>query len=173
MDAYLAIVSKRDHRTYAPQVIAQAAITMILDAGRVAGSGMNRQRWRFDVLTESAERTRLSAATWTAQNLTAAPLVIVLSIWGGEMGAFDAGRASQNMMLAAWSAGIASCPNGFSDTALAAEVLKTGEDQKPFIAIAFGYPLNPRDPERRPIDEWIERANRKPATSVVRRLADD
>jgi nitroreductase len=169
VDAYLAIVSKRDHRTYGPQVIDQATITKILDAGRVAGSGMNRQRWRFDVLIDDDERQRLSVAVWTAQNLTSAPVVIVLSIWGGEMGAFDAGRASQNMMLAAWSVGIASCPNGFSDTAIAAEVLQTGEDQKPFIALAFGYPANPRDPERHSIETWIERANRKPASTVVRR----
>jgi nitroreductase len=167
MDTYLAIASKRDHRTYSDQAIDQQLITKIIDAGRVSGSGMNRQRWRFDVVTDAKDRERLSAATWTAHNLTSAPLVIVLSIWGSEMGAFDAGRAAQNMMLAAWDLGIASCPNGFSDAIHAVNLLNTAGDQKPFIAISFGYPARPRDPARYSPEQWIERANRKPVASVV------
>ena len=169
MDAYLTIVSKRDQRAYSFREIDQSTIDRILDAGRVTRSGMNRQRWCFDVLTNAADRERLSTATWTARNLTTAPLVIAISIWGGQMGAFDAGRASQNMMLAAWSLGISSCPNGFSDTPLAAQVLATIDDQTPFIALAFGYPQTPRDPARRTPQEWVDQANRKPGESVVNR----
>ena len=36
---------------------------------------------------------------------------------------FDAGRAAQNMMLAAWGDGIGSCPNGIANPEALAAVL--------------------------------------------------
>ena len=167
MDALLAIVSKRDWRSYGGQVIDEAATNRIIDAGRMAGSGLNRQRWRFDVVATQAERDRLAEATWTAQNLRTAPLVIAISIWGGQMGAFDAGRAAQNMMLAAWNEGIVSCPNGFSDAALAASLLGTSNEESPLLAISFAYPARPSNPETRSVEDWKRRANRKARSRVV------
>ncbi|MCB1694359.1 MAG: nitroreductase family protein, partial [Pseudomonadales bacterium] len=50
------------------------------------------------------------------------------------------GRAAQNMMLAAWEAGIASCPASMHDDASAARVLALPEGHLVVNVIAFGYP---------------------------------
>ena len=169
MDTHLTIASKRDLRAYLPDPIPDDAVDAILDAGRVAGSGVNRQRWRFDVLTAAPERSALAACVYSPQNLLTAPLVVHIACWGGLMGAFDAGRAAQNMMLLAWSRGIASCPNGIGDPDAARRVLVLPEGQDPFIAISFGRPARPVDPAARTAEDWIARARRRPEDEVIHR----
>ena len=81
--------------------------------------------------------------------------------------AFDAGRAAQNMMLAASNEGIGSCPNGVGNAELLAEVIGHGPDEEAAIVLAFGYPASPRDPESRSPQEWIDAADRRPFDDVV------
>jgi hypothetical protein len=38
------------------------------------------------------------------------------------------------------------------------------------MAIVFGYPSRPRDPESRTAEEWSARADRKPLGDVVTRV---
>jgi nitroreductase len=94
-----------------------------------------------------------------------AKLVVPLVVQGRP--SFDAGRAAQNMMLAAWNEGVTSCPNGMSDRDKSGAVLGLGEDEQVLTVLAFGYPARPRNPERRPAEEWIARANRRPYEEVV------
>ncbi len=79
---------------------------------------------------------------------------------------FDLGRCAQNMMLAAWAEGVASCPNGIRDADAAEKVVGAA----PAIVLSFGYPARPRDPESRSAEEWSQRANRKPLDEVATRL---
>jgi hypothetical protein len=46
VDAYLALVSKRDTRRYAERAIREAVVRRVVEAGRLAGSSRNRQPWR-------------------------------------------------------------------------------------------------------------------------------
>ena len=83
---------------------------------------------------------------------------------------FDAGRAAQNMMLAAWNDRIGSCPNGMPDADAVAALLDLEDGERPITVLTFGYPVRTRDPERRTAIEWLERADRKPFDDVVQRL---
>ena len=47
MEAYLAIVSRREVRDYAAGPLTPEVERRILDAGRMAGSAKNRQPWTF------------------------------------------------------------------------------------------------------------------------------
>jgi hypothetical protein len=38
------------------------------------------------------------------------------------------------------------------------------------IVLSFGYPGRPQDPQARPPEEWIRRADRRPLEEVARRL---
>ena len=160
MDVYLAITSKRDERRYAERPVPPEALRRILDAGRLAGSARNRQPWEFVVVSDP---TNLAKTVYEPSNLEGAALVVAIV---GRSG-LDTGRAAQNMMLAAWDEGIASCPNGISDPA-GAEAILGGE---PAIVISFGYPAGGgRDPAARTAEEWSERANRKPLEELVRTI---
>ena len=84
---------------------------------------------------------------------------------------FDAGRAAQNMLLAAWNEGVSACPNGLADRDAAHVALGLGEDESTAIVLTFGRPQRARDPESRSPEEWSARANRRPLSDVVRRAS--
>jgi nitroreductase len=171
MDAQLAIASRRDERRYAPAPISREVVDRILDAGRLAGSARNRQPWSFVVPSEPELVARLAATVSVPDNVASAGLVVALVIRGGAGASFDAGRAAQNMLLAAWNEGLASCPNGVTDQEAARAVLAVDDDERVAIVLSFGVPDKPRDPQARSAAEWSERANRQPLDTVVRRLA--
>ena len=160
MEALLAITSKRDVRDYAATPISAAVRHRILDAGRLSGSSRNSQKWEFVVVSGPAQE-RLADAVYAPENVRTATLVVAIV---GEAGPFDAGRCSQNMMLAAWAEGVGSCPNGIREADAAAEIC--GGDVRAIIS--FGYPAKPR--RERSAEEWSARANRKPLDEIVSRL---
>ena len=164
MDAFLAVVSKREVREYDRRPLPADAVRRILEAGRLAGSASNRQARRFVVLTD---RAAVSEAVYAPSNVLGATLVVAIVIAGkGPLG-LDAGRAAQNMMLAAHNDGIGSCPNGVADPDAAARVVGLEAGEQVATILSFGYPVRPRDPERRTADEWIARADRLPFGDVV------
>ncbi len=110
MDAYLAVVGKREVRRYVSRPIPEETLRQIVEAGRASGSSRNRQPWRFIVVTEAARLRALAPLVSRPANLEACPAAIVVALTNPRM-QFDAGRAAQNMMLAAWDLGIGTCPN--------------------------------------------------------------
>jgi nitroreductase len=167
MDTFLAIASKRDQRQYTDREIPGEIVRRILDAGRMAGSAKNRQPWRFLVLESQELRERVAETVYAPGNLLGSQLAIAIVVTGSP--AFDAGRAAQNMMLAAWNDGVTSCPNGMPDRARTAEILSLGGDEEVVTVLAFGYPARARSPEGRTANEWISRAKRKPFDEAVER----
>jgi len=170
VDTYLAIASRRDVNRYAPGAIPAYAVDRILDAGRLSGSAMNRQPWRFLVVESGELRDRLADAVYEPANIRGAALVVAVVGAGKGPVAFDCGRASQSMLLAAWNEGVASSPNGIADSDLAASLLGLREEEKLQIVLSFGFPAKPRDPASLPPEEWSAAANRRPLEETVRRL---
>lgn len=168
MDTFLAIASRREVRNYDGRPIPDDATRRILDAGRLAGSSQNRQQRRFVVVRSRVDE--VARAVWAPRNVTGAALVIAIVTYGKGPLAFDAGRAAQNMMLAAWNEGIGSCPNGISDADAMRVALDVGEGEQVSMVISFGYPARPRSPERRSPERWIETADRVPHDEAVQIL---
>ena len=167
MDAYLAIVSKREVRDYGDRPIDPDARRRILEAGRNSGSSANKQQWRFIVVESEDKRARLAEMVFAPGNVLGAKFVIVLAVHGSGPTSFDAGRAAQSMMLAAWNEGIGSCPNGMPDRDAVGGMLGLHAGEEPAIILTFGYPARAIDPEARTPHEWIERASRKDFDEVV------
>ena len=170
LDTFLAIASKREVRSYADRPVPEEVVERVLAAGRVTGSSMNRQPWRFLVLAGDDLRAAVAETVYTPANLAGAALAIAIVVSGGRTADFDAGRAAQSMMLAASNDGVGSSPNGVADRGRFAELVGLGEDERAAIVLSFGYPARPRRAEDRTAEEWIERARRKPASEVVSRL---
>jgi nitroreductase len=72
---------------------------------------------------------------------------------------FDVGRASQNIMLAAKSIGVASCPITLHRDAQARHFLGAPDDRVTRYAVALGYPAQGAGPKHY--------GGRKPADTVV------
>ena len=168
MEAYLAVVSKREVREYLARPLEPEVERHILDAGRVAGSARNRQPWTFIVVRDEAAVEAVAESVYEAQNVRGAAFVVAVQTMGGA--GIDAGRAAQNMMLAAWALGVGSCPNGIADRVGLNRALRLGDEDKVVVVLSFGYPAKRVDPARRTPEEWVERARRKPFDEVVREV---
>jgi nitroreductase len=170
VDTFLAIASRREVRDYADRPIPKDVEERILDAGRLSGSSQNRQNWHFVVVEDEELRRQVADAVYAPENVLGAAVVVVIAVFGKGPTSFDAGRAAQNMLLAAWNDGVGGCPNGVKDADETAALLRFEEDERPAIVLSFGYPARARDPESRPAEEWSSRAKRKPLDELVRRL---
>ena len=170
MDVLLAVASKRDVRAYSGEALSAETERRILDAGRLAGSASNRQPCRF-LVAEGDAQAAVAGAVYSPRVVLGAALVVTLVVTpGGGLVDFDAGRAAQSMMLAAWGEGVASCPNGIADRAALDRALGLQEPERAVIVLAFGRPPVDRDPARRSAEEWSERARRLPLEGLVRRV---
>jgi len=169
MTPYEAILTKRDTRRFAQRPIPDDVLRRILQAGRMAGSAKAAEPVRFVVVREQAQKEALASCGLYTPHLPACAVAVVLVLEPelGELGAplsifrgpFDAGRAAQNMMLAAWAEGVTSCPVSLHHGDRAREVLGLPEGHVVANVITFGYPEGveagraPRP--RRPFEEYV------------------
>lgn len=171
MDAFLAVVSKREVREYAPREIEPDVARRILEAGRMAGSSKNRQARRFVVVRDEGVREEVASCVYNGDNVRGAALVVAIVVGRKGPTAFDAGRAAQNMMLAASNDGVGSCPNGIAEADRLREALEHCEDESVATVLTFGYPATPRrDPQSLAAEEWVRRADRKPFEEIVKEI---
>jgi nitroreductase len=166
VDVFLAIASKREVRAYTDRALPEEAVRRLLEAGRLAGSSRNRQARRFVVLRDGALE-RAAPTVHVPHNLLGAAFAVAIVVRGKGPTSFDAGRAAQNMMLAASGDGIGSCPNGVADAEALAAILGQSDDEQVATVLSFGYPARPVDAESRTPDQWIARADRRAFDEVV------
>ncbi len=108
MDAYRAVVDKRDQRAFLPKPLPDESLRRILQAGRMTGSSKNSEPNRLVVVRDRERLRALAALSRFARWLADAAVVVVIAQTAQHE--FDAGRCAQNMMVAAWNDGISSCP---------------------------------------------------------------
>jgi nitroreductase len=166
LDTYLAVASKRDWRSYADRPVPEDVQLRILGAGRVAGSGSNKQPWLFVVVESDDAKARVADLVYEHDNIATCAFAVAIATQGGRS-LLDAGRALQNMLLVAWNEGVASCPNGIADQAAAAAALGLDEGRLPVNIPSFGYPKRPVAPESKSAEEWSAEANRRPLEELV------
>lgn len=161
MDAYQAIITKRDTRQYLPDAIGGEVLERVLRAGRMAGSAKNAQLTRIVVVTDEERRRRLAACGDFTAWIHTAPVVLVLvaPVEGGRL--FDLGRMAQNVMVAAHSLGLATCPVTFHHQDRIREALALPSDMEGPMGITLGHPaaLDPDRPRapRIPLDDLVHR----------------
>jgi len=107
MNALEAIGKRRSVRKYTGEAIPREDLEKIVDAGRLAATGGNRQPWDFVVVTNRAMVERLKvAAEWMEK--AAAIIAVVMdpsSRWWVE----DGSAAVENMLIASTALGYGSC----------------------------------------------------------------
>jgi nitroreductase len=169
MDVLEAIRGLRVVRRYADRPLEPVHLEAILNAGRRASSSKNRQRWDFIVVTDRDGLRTLTGVGPYADHVAGAAAAVALvfpkpSDEAPHSTGWDLGLASQNMILAAWSLGIGSCPITVYEPELARGFLGYPPDHDCEQLLAFGYPADPDDlarplrpGRRRPLDEVVHR----------------
>jgi nitroreductase len=168
-EVYAIILTCRAVRHFADTPISEDDLRRILEAGRWTGSAKNVQPWHFLVVRDQETLDQLARCGRYASHLRGAAAAVVLVTSPGTWADFDAGRAAQNMMLAAWSLGIGSCIASLHDAKRARDILKVPEEFQTRIAISFGYPLRdaPQTIEGRPREEVLASIGRLPLEKLV------
>ena len=161
MDALWALRNKRDTRCYEDRPIERDLLEQLIDAGRMAGSAKNLQPVRMVVVSDQAAKMALKAAGDFADWIDQAPVVIVVTVqeFAGPRRMFDVGRHSQNLMVAAHAAGVASCPVTIHHPEVARAALGIPNDVDPAMIVTLGWPAPSRVPSpvagpRVPLDEY-------------------
>jgi nitroreductase len=172
MDAYLAVVSKREVREYTDRPVPEDVLTKILEAGRASGSSKNTQPWRFVVLKDRQHRHDLANALMAPRNLDRCAVAIAVVLLNDRL-RFDAGRVAQNMMVAAWGLGVGSCPNSVrpDEQDRMRKDLGAPADSAVATVITLGYPA-PGQPRPRPKadpETILRKVNRVPLEELVHR----
>ncbi|MDR7402097.1 MAG: nitroreductase family protein [Armatimonadota bacterium] len=167
MDAYRCIITKRDLRTFIDRPLPPEVLRRILNAGRMSGSSRNRQPWHFVVVRDRARLRELATLGRFAQHVATAAAAVVLVV-DDAAALFDAGRCAQNIMLAAWAHGVASCPATLHRAEEAKAFLGVPPERVLAAAISLGYP-HPRG--RGPIERAALRIlagrGRRPLETLV------
>jgi nitroreductase len=163
------IYERRAVRKYIDKPVPKSIIKKVLEAGTMAPSATNKQPWRFYVLTKKEtihqfSREIVKAAMKVSSRSVIglfnfpngeeqmkisdmvfyhAPVVVfITSPRVDEWADLDIGMCAQNMMLAARSYGLESCPIGFAKFVEETELypkLAIPETDHVDLAIIFGY----------------------------------
>lgn len=107
MDALDALAKRRSVRKYTGDPIPRPDLEKIVDAGRLAATGSNKQPWDFIVVTDPGMIAKL-AVCGPFMKKAAAVVVVVMdpsSRWWVE----DGSAAIENMLLAATALGYGTC----------------------------------------------------------------
>lgn len=156
MDVFTCIATKLDVREFASRPVPTYVMGRVLEAARLTGSGRNAQHWRFILVHEKANLQALARDSTTGQWVEGAAFaVIILTDPSLPFHQIDAGRALQDMQLAAWELGVASCPfTGIREKELRRE-FHVPDHLYPCAVVGFGYPARPLRgrKDRRPLTE--------------------
>ena len=156
MDALEAIRRRRSVRKYTGDPIPREDLEKIVDAGRLAATGSNRQPWEFIVVTDRGMIDELKvAAEWMEK--AGAIIAMVMdpsSRWWVE----DGSAAVENMLIASTALGYGSCwlegytlPREEEFKAL----LGIPKEKRLLTLVPIGVPAEWPEKEKKPLAELL------------------
>jgi nitroreductase len=156
MDALEAIRKRRSIRSYTGAPIPREDLEKIVDAGRLAPSGNNRQPWEFIVITDKGIINEIKVVAHWLENAGAVIAVVMdsTSRWWIE----DGSAAVENMLIASTAMGYGSCwLEGY--TVLREErfkaLLNVPRDKRLFTLVSIGVAAEWPNKEKKSLEQVI------------------
>jgi len=143
MEVFDAIRTLLAVRAYQDKPIPDDVVRRIVEAGRLTGSGMNRQPWHFVVVRDKNTLGRLGSLASSGSYTAQAPLAVVVATDKTRFAVSDASRAIQSMLLAAWADGVGSNWVGFGGLEQVKDLLGLPAGLEVLAILPFGYPTRP------------------------------
>jgi nitroreductase len=166
MDVFEAIKGRRSVREFEPTPIKEADLQKILDAARWAPSAGHCQPLELVVVKDRSQKERLACAARGQSFIAEAPVAIVVCAnvsrtsrrygrRGEELYCIqDTAAATQNIHLAAYALGYATCWVGAFDEDEAAHVIKAPAGTRPIAIVPIGkLAEEPSAPQRMPLSK--------------------
>ena len=183
MDVMDAIYQRRAVRAYTSQPVEKVTIEVLIKAATHAPSAMNQQPWAFVVIQNPQQlalwserikayvlkRLKPDSPLAKYRDMIANPdydvfhragtLIIICARPGTHNGPEDCSLAGQNLMLAACSMGLGTCPIGFARPWLSQDRIKRSlgipDAYVPVFPVVVGYPSGETPPVERRAPEII------------------
>lgn len=163
---FLELVKNRySCRAYKSQNVEKEKLDYILECVRLAPSAVNKQPWRFRIVSNDVEKAKLQQC-YSRDWFNSAPMYIVASIlhdeeWvrrdGKHHGDIDIAIAVEHLCLAATEQGLATCWVCNFDAALCKELFALPDNEEPAVIIPLGYAADDIKPKiRKAIDEIVK-----------------
>src|SRR5213593_2040344 len=140
MDVVEAIRTLLAVRSYQDKPVPDAVVRRIVEAGRLTGSGMNRQPWHFVVIRDAETLRQLGALASSGPYVAQAPLAIVVATDKTRFAVSDASRAIQSILQTAWADSVGSNWVGFGGLDKVKALLDIPAKLEVLAILAFGYP---------------------------------
>jgi nitroreductase len=163
MDVFEAIRARRSVRSYADRSVEEEKLQQVLEAGRLAPSARNLQKWKFVVVRDDDLRKRIADAA-EQPFLAEAPLLIALvscdpdrkMYCGVPAGPVDCAIAQDHMTLAATALGLGTCWIGHFDQDATCRMLEVPPTARIIELMPLGYPAeSPAAKGRKPLAEIV------------------
>jgi len=164
MDLYEAIRKRYSVRAYQDRPIEDDKLRRVLEAGRIAPSGNNRQQWKFIVVRDPKVRKKLVTAAEQDWMKTAPVILAVVGLTEGESmfcgvpaDPVDCTIAIDHMSLAAVAEGLGACWVGHFTQDEAKKALGVPDGCTVIELLPIGYPQGPmkEDKPRKDFDEVV------------------
>jgi nitroreductase len=163
---FLELVKQRySCRAYKSLGVEKEKLDYILECVRLAPSAVNKQPWRFRIVSKDEDKARLQQC-YNRDWFKTAPMYVVASVlhdeeWvradGKHHGDIDIAIAVEHLCLAATEQGLATCWVCNFDAVLCKELFNLSDNEEPAVLIPLGY-----------AEDEVKPKNRKPIEAIVR-----
>ena len=156
--------SRRSIRNFQEKEIPDNELKMILEAGRWAPSGSNKQPWQFIIIKNKEILKKISETAIYGKFIKKVPVAVAIVGKISENPNWyvqDTTLASMNIMLMAFALNIGTCWIGSMDREKAKELLGLGKDDFLLTLLPLGYIKGniPKPTLRKNLDEITKEIN--------------
>jgi len=156
----------RQIRQYSSDPVPDEIVARLLEVAQWTGSSKNSQPWHFVVVRDRDALRRISQLRVNINWLAGAPLAIAIVLDGpGTSEAYDEGRVTERLLIAAHTLGLGGGTAWFGDDTQQAEakrILGIPPDRMARSMVAIGRPTSIKDPRPNP-----RAGGRKPLAEIV------
>jgi nitroreductase len=157
----------RQIRQYSPERVPDEVVERLLEVAQWTGSSRNTQPWHFIVISQPAQLRQIGQLRTPINWAAAAPLGIAIVLDGADVPseAYDEGRVTERLLMAAHMQGYGGGVAWFGDDAQQAEakrILGIPAGRTARSVVLIGRPTsikdprpNPRPPGRKPLSEIV------------------
>jgi nitroreductase len=157
----------RQARLYRPDPVPTEVIDQLLEIARWTGSSRNTQPWQFIVITDKEQLRQISQVRTPINWVAGAPLAIAIVLNGDSTisEAYDEGRVTERVLIAAHTLGFGGGTAWFGDDAqqaTAKRILGIPDELTARSVVVIGYPTTTKDhrptaatPGRKPLADLV------------------
>ncbi len=162
MDFLDLVKSRYSCRSYTLRPVEAEKIAYVMECVRLAPSAVNKQPWRFHIVTDENSLNQLRRCYNRDWFKTAPACIIALVLhdeeWvradGKRHGDIDIAIAVEHLCLAAAEQGLGTCWVCNFDSELCRALFELPHDEEPAVLIPIGYAADePREKKRKSIEE--------------------